>query len=400
MLFIPSILALVALSGRSQASSSARSASATCIPTAGGSSSIDDVPAIESAIASCPSGTVVLPAGTTYYLNSAMTNFTACAGCTIQIDGTLQASNDTDYWDGREAFIKVGAVDGITFTSQASGVFDGNGQASWDLYATNNSYSRPSMLVFSACNDVTVENLHFNAPPNAFHHIAGSSTNVLYRNLTMYAVSTSDAVAQNTDGFDVGTSTYVTIRDVTVTNDDDCVVLKPGANYTEVYDVTCIGGHGLSLGSLASTAGTTDTVSNGFYSGITMINNTKAAGVKFFPGGSTYGSAIVSNVTWENIVVQNCDYAFQVQTCYEADTDYCATYPSNSQLLDVVVRNMSGYTSSHYAPVAMNIDCPANGTCDITMSDIDIVSTGSSTEFLCANTPSDIGINCTAGASG
>ncbi|KAL4904332.1 hypothetical protein BDW74DRAFT_178916 [Aspergillus multicolor] len=394
-------LALLALSSLAHGSSPSQAvADATCTPTAGGSSIIDDVPAIESAIAACPSGTIVLPAGTTYYLNSAMTNFSACTGCTIQLDGTLQASDDTSYWSGVEAMIKVGNVDGITFTSTGDGVFDGNGQASWDLYASDNSYSRPTMLVFSACNDVTVRNIYFRDAPNAFHHIAGDSTNLLYENLVLYAVSSSDAVAQNTDGFDVGTSTYVTIRDVHITNYDDCVVLKPGANYTEVYNVTCVGGHGMSLGSLASTPGVTDTVSNGFYSGITMVNNTKAAGIKFFPGGSEHGSAVVSNVTWENVVVENCAYAFQVQTCYEEDADYCAENPSTALIEDVVVRNMSGYTSDHYAPVAMNIDCPAAGSCDIAMVDVDVVSTGGSTEFLCANTESGIGIECTDGASG
>jgi galacturan 1,4-alpha-galacturonidase len=56
----------------------------TCTPKTGGSSSTDDVPAIESAIASCLSGTIVIPSGTTYYINSAFT-FAGCSGCTISL---------------------------------------------------------------------------------------------------------------------------------------------------------------------------------------------------------------------------------------------------------------------------------------------------------------------------
>jgi galacturan 1,4-alpha-galacturonidase len=64
---------------------------------------------------------------------------------------------------------------------------------------------------------------------------------------------------KNTDGFDVGASTYVTIQHTSVTNDDDCVAFKPGSTYTYVKDITCTGSHGLSVGSLAKT--NADTVS-------------------------------------------------------------------------------------------------------------------------------------------
>jgi galacturan 1,4-alpha-galacturonidase len=74
----------------------------TCTPKAGGSSSIDDVPAIQSAIAACPSGTIVIPASTTYYVNSVF-SFKGCAGCTLQVEGLLKVASDTDYWNGKQA---------------------------------------------------------------------------------------------------------------------------------------------------------------------------------------------------------------------------------------------------------------------------------------------------------
>lgn len=75
---------------------------ATCTPKAGGSSSIDDVPAIQSAIAACPSGTIVIPPSSTYYVNSVF-SFKGCKGCTLQVEGLLKVASSTDYWNGRAA---------------------------------------------------------------------------------------------------------------------------------------------------------------------------------------------------------------------------------------------------------------------------------------------------------
>lgn len=101
----------------------------TCTPKAGGSSSTDDVPAITSAIASCGSGgTIIIPSGTTYYLNSVL-DFSGCADCDFQVEGLLKFSSDTDYWEGRTAMINVKGIDGIKIRSvTGSGVIDGNGQ--------------------------------------------------------------------------------------------------------------------------------------------------------------------------------------------------------------------------------------------------------------------------------
>lgn len=79
-----------------------------------------------------------------------------------------------------------------------------------------------------------------------------------------------------------------------------------------------------------------------------------------------------------------------------SDDDYCSEYPSAANLTGITIKGMSGTTTSEDA---MNINCPADGTCDITMSDITVEGTGG-TEYLCANTPSNIGITCTDGASG
>lgn len=370
---------------------------ATCTPSGGGVSTVDDVPAIQSAIASCSSGTIVIPSGTTYYINSAF-SFAGCSDCTLQIDGTLKVSGDTDYWNGRKAVFLMEKITGAKVITTGAGVIDGNGQSSYDRFATDSAYARPTLFYITNSHNVLLQGIRFKNAPNVFHSVVGGSSNVAYDKITLYGVSKSDNLAKNTDGWDIGESTYVTITDATVTNDDDCVAFKPGANYATVNGITCTGSHGISVGSLGKT--NTDTVKNILVTGATMIDSTKAAGLKLYPGGSAHGTSVVSNVTFQNFVVQNSDYAFQIQSCYGEDATYCASNPSTASISGVVVKGFSGTTSSKYSPTVANLDCPKAGSCGVTFSGMTVKPPSGTARYLCANTPSSLGVSCTSGASG
>ncbi|ETS84574.1 putative endo-xylogalacturonan hydrolase A [Pestalotiopsis fici W106-1] len=372
----------------------------TCTPKAGGSASTDDVPALQSAITSCPSGTILIPASTTYHVNSVF-DVKGCSGCTIQLEGTLQMASSTDTWNGQDAQILVDDITGLNIVSSSgSGVIDGNGQASWDRFAEDSSYDRPTMLyIAGSSSDVVVRNVKMTNAPNVFVSATSGTSKIQLSSLALSAVSTSDNLPKNTDGFDISGS-YVTLDDISIVNDDDCIAFKPGANYVTATDITCTGGHGISVGSLGSKSGATDTVSNVYVDGVTMVDTTKAAGIKLYPGGTAHGTAVVRNVTFANFVVDGADYAFQVQSCYNEDADYCAASPSTATLTDIVVSGFSGTTSDKYEPTVANIDCPADGTCDITMSGMTVKAPSGTGRYLCANTPSNLGVTCTSGASG
>ncbi|KAK1238532.1 hypothetical protein MKX07_006678 [Trichoderma sp. CBMAI-0711] len=319
----------------------------------------------------------------------------------MQIEGTLQAISDTNYWEGLRAIFLMDGINGANiYSNTGKGVIDGNGQAAWDVFAANSSYRRPTLFYINNSKNVNVRNLYFKSAPNVFHSVTGGSSNITYTDIALYAVSNSSNVAHNTDGWDIGQSTYVSINHATVTNDDDCVAFKPGSSFATVTNITCTGSHGISVGSLGSGAGNTDTVQNCFVSGATMIDSTKAAGLKLYPGPPKHGTAVVTNVTFENFVLKNTDYAFQVQSCYGEDASYCSSSPSTAQVKGVVVRNFSGTTSSHYSPNVANLNCPAAGSCGLTLSNITVKPPSGSAVFQCANTPSSIGVPCSAGASG
>ncbi|KAF3904953.1 Exopolygalacturonase [Dactylellina cionopaga] len=367
---------------------------AVCTPAAGASSG-NDAPAITSAFATCGNGgTIVIPAGVTYYLKDSI-NFTGCANCDFQIEGTLKANGDTNLWDGKRAFLQVSKVTGIKIRSlTGNGVIDGNGQNSYDRYATDTAFSRPSMMEVTNSQNVEVYGFWFKNPPSVFNSVK-DTTNINFHNLKLSAISKSSVLPKNTDGFAVVRTSYTTVKDVEVTNTDDCVVPKAGVTYFLAQNVKCIGSHGLSIGSLGKSG--LEEVKHVLFKNCTMVNSTKAAGIKTYPGG--YGTSSVTNVTWDGVTVTGCDYGFQVQSCYNEDASYCSSHPGPVTLSQIKVKNFSGKTNGKYVPTA-NINCSPAGTCDIQISSWGVTTPSGAKTVYCANTPSNLGVTCSSGASG
>jgi galacturan 1,4-alpha-galacturonidase len=367
-----------------------------CTPKSAGNSSIDDVPNINIAVERCgDGGTILIPAGQTYMIRSRL-DFNYCYGCRFQIDGTLKVSDDLDYWEGKTAFFVQPYGYGATFfSSTGSGLIDGSGQAYWDHFATNKTYRRPFLIQISNGNGITFTNITLKNAPFWFFFVTDNSANITLSNLVLSAVSTSENRPANTDGFDTGDCSDVTITNVHVTNGDDCVSFKNGSNNITVNNITCVGSHGISVGSLGSDRGHPDAVQNVYVSNAKMINCTTATRIKFYPGGPSHGTVVVSNVTYKDITVDNCDYALQVDNCYESDPTTCKENPSAAKLVDIHFSNIIGKTSNKYDPVVARIDCPPTGTCDLTFKQWDIVTPTGNSTVLCSNYDHPSGVTCT-----
>ena len=344
------------------------------------------MPAISNALLTCgDGGTIIIPAGETFMIRSPL-NFGNCKACNFQIERTLKVSDDLDFWEDKTACFLVTNVTGATFHSLTeSGLIDGSGQAFWDYFANNTNYSRPKLMRFSNASDITFTKIKLKDAPFWFILVNDSSTNITFSDLVLSAVSTSHNRPKNTDGFDTGECSHVTISNIHVTNGDDCVSFKNGSNYIIVNNITCIRSHGLSIGSLGSTPGRPHMVKNVYVSNATMINCTLATRIKFFPGGVSHGTVAVSNVTYKDVTVDNCDYALQVDNCYESTPTACKTNPSAAQLSNIHFIGLIGKTSNKYDPVVARIDCPPAGTCDLTFRQWDIVAPSGNSTVLCSN---------------
>jgi galacturan 1,4-alpha-galacturonidase len=177
----------------------------------------------------------------------------------MQIEGTLKLTDNLAVWEGQKAVVLLDDITGATIHSvTGTGLLDGNGVPYWLAFAANSSFARPTLLFIEGGSHNTVENLLVRNAPNVFMSAAGSATNIAFSGLTMQAIPSGGATPKNTDGFDIGPASQVTINNVIVDNQDDCVAFKGGANFVTVTNITCSGSHGLSVGSLGeSTTGNT-----------------------------------------------------------------------------------------------------------------------------------------------
>jgi galacturan 1,4-alpha-galacturonidase len=368
----------------------------TCTPSSAGNGSVDDVPAISKALSTCgDGGTIIIPAGQTFAIRSPL-DFSNCHACNFQIDGTLKVSDDLDYWEGKSAFFLVSNVVGATFHSlTGSGLIDGSGQKYWDYFASHKTYRRPYLVQVSNSFNTVFTNIKLKNAPMFFIALTGDSSNITFSELDLSAVSTSENPPANTDGIDPGDSSHITIRNVHIRNGDDCVAFKNGSSNIIVNNITCIGSHGLSIGSLGSKSGGSYIVQNIYVSNATMINCSAATRIKFFPGGPSHGTVFVSNVTYKDITVDNCDYALQVDNCYESTSDTCKQNPSSAKLLDIRLLDIKGKTSKKYDPVVARIDCAPDGTCDLAFTQWDITAPSRRSTVLCSHYDHPSGIKCT-----
>ncbi len=175
---------------------------------------------------------------------------------------------------------------------------------------TDTGFSRPPMIYISGGSNIVLDNLRMKNAPTAFVNLRDATKVATFSNLKLDATSKSVNVPKNTDGFDIGESTFATLTNINIKNQDDCIAFKPGANYALADTITCTGSHGISVGSLGKE--NPDTVKNIVARNIHMINSTKAAGIKTYPPDNGHAFSIISNITFIKFVIKNCDYAIQV----------------------------------------------------------------------------------------
>ncbi len=131
--------------------------------------------------------------------------------------------------------------------------------------------------------------------------------------------------AKNTDGWDTYRSDGIVIQDSHVRNGHDCVSLKPNSTNIVVQGLTCVGSHGISVGSLGQYAGTFDVVENIYVYNVSMADASDGARIKVWPGADTQfqpglsgggGAGYVRNVTYDGLASTNNDWAIELTQCY------------------------------------------------------------------------------------
>ncbi|KAF2029471.1 pectin lyase-like protein [Setomelanomma holmii] len=389
----------------------------TCIVQAHGNGT-DDSANILKTIKECNNGGhVVFPKDQKFTIGTALDlTFLKHIDLAPDIQGTIQFTNDTDYWQANAfkqiyqnatTFFQLGGEDVNVY---GGGTLDGNGQVWYDLYAANIYVLRPILFGTIGLKSGRIEDLKLRYSPQWYNFVANSS-DVVFSNIDIAGGSVSANTAKNTDGWDTYRSDNIVIQNSHIDNGDDCVSFKPNSTNIIVQNLVCNGSHGISVGSLGQYVGEVDYVENVYVYNISMSNASDGARIKVWPGAASAlsgdlqgggGAGAVKNITYDTMVLSNVDYAIEITQCYgQKNITLCNQFPSNLTISDVTIKHFSGTTSKKYQPLVGYLVCSSPSVCsDITIEDISVLSPNGTNLYTCGSIDGiEKQVNCTTGGS-
>lgn len=139
-----------------------------------------------------------------------------------------------------------------------------------------------------------------------------------------------------------------------------------------------------------------------------MFNASDMARIKVWPNSPSAlsgdlqgggGTGYVNNVTYDTMTISNVDYAIEITQCYgQKNLTLCNEYPSALTISNVVIKNMTGVTSTAYSPYSGYVVCSSETACsNITLEDINVSSPNGTVDlFKCGDVDDALlhGIDC------
>ena len=117
----------------------------------------------------------------------------------------------------------------IVVTGASGNSLNGNGADYWDGEGSNGGKTKPKFFYahsLTGTSSITGINI-LNSPVQVFS--IDSSTGLTLTDITIdNSAGDTDSLAANTDAFDVGSSTSITISGANVKNQDDCLAINSG----------------------------------------------------------------------------------------------------------------------------------------------------------------------------
>jgi polygalacturonase len=289
---------------------------------------------------------------------------------------TFQGTTSFGYKEWTGPLISVSGTK-ITVKGASGHVIDGNGAKWWDGKGSNSGKTKPKFFYAHSLKQSTISNLNVkNTPVQAFS--VNSATDLTLDHITIDN-SAGDVTngGHNTDAFDVGSSTGITISNANVKNQDDCLAINSGKNIHFIGG-TCSGGHGLSIGSVG---GRSDNTVDGIVIENSSISNSEN-GVRIKTVSGATGT--VNNVTYKDITLSNiAKYGIVIQQDYENGSP-TGKPTTGVPITDLTVDGVTGSVTSKAVPVY--ILCGSGSCSDWTWKDVSI--TGGSKSAKCQNVPS------------
>ncbi|KAJ3211240.1 hypothetical protein HDU82_006333 [Entophlyctis luteolus] len=283
------------------------------------------------------------------------------SGTTITLTGTVTFAKGT--LTTSDHLITVG---GSAITFSGTGTLYGSGEDYWDGKGSS-GVNKPKMFKVETTGGSKFSGFTIKNTPVHCFSISGSDTTfdgITINNSAGDATNSAGTVlGHNTDGFDVS-ATGITIENCNVHNQDDCLAVNSGSDIKFLNNY-CSGGHGISIGSVASGA-VVDTVT---VSGCTVIDSENGVRIKT-DYGATSGS--VSNIIYEDITLSGIsDYGIVVRQDYK-DGSTVGTAVSDMPIKGVTMTNIHGTVDS--GAYSVFVLCATGECTDFNWTEIDITT--------------------------
>lgn len=180
----------------------------------------------------------------------------------------------------------------ISIKGAPGSALDGSGELWWD----QDGKQKPKFFRAHSLSNSTIEGIRIvNAPVHVFS--INGCTNLTLANVTINN-TLGDRLGKNTDGFDISASSNIKILGAVVYNQDDCVAINSGTDIV-FRGGLCVGGHGLSVGSIGGRSN--NAVKNVLFENSTMKNSQNGVRIK-----TKYGeNGTVDAVTYRHIQLSN-----------------------------------------------------------------------------------------------
>ncbi|KAG8656284.1 hypothetical protein MANES_04G114650v8 [Manihot esculenta] len=249
-------------------------------------------------------------------------------------------------------------VNGVKVTG--NGEIHGKGFEWWRC-AVKSKCMRPMGMKFHSCNNIEISGLKIFNTPEKFLSVSDSN-HVIISNLQIKNPKTSP----NTDGMDLTHSTNVYVRDSHISTGDDCIAILSGCSRIFISGISCIQGHGISIGSMGHN-GQYDTVEEVHVRNCKFGSSLNGAHIKTWQGGSGF----VRKVTFQDITLHNTSNPINIDQFY-CPGGKCPNQTRAVQLSDI---SFIGFRGTSFTETAINIACSQSlGCSNIFLDHINIIS--------------------------
>ncbi|KAN0085408.1 Glycoside hydrolase [Elaphomyces granulatus] len=283
-------------------------------------------------------------------------------------------------WEGPLILI---SGSGITVTGASGSVINGDGGRWWDGKGGNGGKKKPRFFAAHRLNSSTITGITIKNSPVQIFSI-DDSTDLTLSQITIDNSAGDSTGAHNTDAFDIGQSTGVTITGAKVYNQDDCIAINSGKNIL-VNDSYCHGGHGLSIGSVGGRDD--NVVSNVTFSNSQVVNSQN--GIRIKPIYDNTGS--IDDITYKNITITGITkYGIVIRQDYTSTGEYSGNPTDGIPITNVTLSKINGSLSN--SATEISIGCCQGSCSEWTCIWDSVAISGGKTSTQCLGLPS--GIKC------